>query len=334
MFIFGLRDGPSGFDPLVLLLMAIFFEAYVGEARFLRTALRHPRDLIGGLAGFFERKLNRERRSETDRAMRGALAAFFMLGLSLGLGWGVSWLSRNHAFGWIVEAVLLVLFLDQRAGYDKVRTVAGKLETEGEDQAALALKDLDGGGLVPKDGHGVARAAMEAAARGLNAGAVAPVFWYLLFGFPGFFALACMGILDRTIGHTTPRYRAFGFASARLNDVFLYIPARLSGLFIVLAAAVVPTANPAAGLRTMLRDAGKDRTLNGGWPVAAMAGSLGLALAGPRPMAGKTLDLPWIGSGEARATALDIRRALYLFAVACLINAMWVAAIAVIRFAL
>ncbi len=333
MFIFGLRDGPSSVVPLVLLLMAVLFEAYVGEVRFLRTALRHPRDLIAGLAGVLERKLNRERRSETDRAIRGAFSAFFMLGLSLGVGWSVSWLSRNHDFGWIVEAVLLVIFLDQRAGYDKVRTVARKLETESEDQAALALKNLDGG-LIPKDGHGIARAAMEAAARGLNTGAVAPVFWYLLFGFPGFFALTCMDVLNRTIGHKTPRYRAFGFTSARLNDALLYIPARLSGLFIVLAALFVPTANPAAGLRTMLRDAGKDRTLNGGWPVAAMAGSLGLALAGPRPMAGKTLDLPWIGDGEARATALDIRRALYLFAVACLINAMWVAAIAVIRLTL
>jgi len=122
--------------------------------------------------------------------------------------------------------------------------------------------------------------------------------------------------------------------AARLDDALNLIPARLSGLFIVLGALFAPTARPLSALKVMLRDASKHRSLNAGWPEGAMAGALGLALAGPRRYAKLTQDEPWIGDGTAKATFKDIRRALYLYVVACLLNAMWVAAIAMIRFSL
>jgi adenosylcobinamide-phosphate synthase len=181
------------------------------------------------------------------------------------------------------------------------------------------------------DAHGIARAAIESLAENFGDGVVAPVFWYVLFGFPGLLVYKAINTMDSMIGYKTPHYKAFGFSAARIDDIVNIIPARLAGLFLVLAAIFVPTANPMRAARVMLRDAGKHRSPNAGWPEAAVAGALNLALAGPRRYPGRVVKDPWIGDGSAKATHRDIRRALYLYAVACLINAAWVAAIMLIR---
>jgi len=121
-------------------------------------------------------------------------------------------------------------------------------------------------------------------------------------------------------------------AAARLNDILGLIPARLAGLFLVLAAVFAPTARPARAARVMVREAGRHRSINGGWPIAAMAGALNVTLGGPRHYAGLTTGDAWIGSGPARLGGRDIGRALYLYAVACLVNAGWVTALVVVRF--
>ena len=130
------------------------------------------------------------------------------------------------------------------------------------------------------------------------------------------------------IGRSTRRHGAFGLAAARLDDILSAVPARLAGLIIAAAALFVPRANPVRALGTMWRDAGRHESLNAGWPVGAMAGALGLALAGPGAGAGKAGA--WIGKGRARATGSDVARGLYLFVVACLIDAGIVATIIVV----
>ena len=134
------------------------------------------------------------------------------------------------------------------------------------------------------------------------------------------------------IGYKNERYHAFGFTAAKLDDVLNLIPARLAGLILTIAALAAPKGNPARAFKTMWRDASKHNSPNAGWPEAATAGALGLALAGPRKYPHHTTDAPWVGDGSAKATANDIERALYLYVVACLINALIVAVIAVFRF--
>ena len=330
MFTFGLAGGAHGFDPLVLLLTALILEAYVGEARFLFKRMRHPVALTGALIGYLDRKLNRETRSENDRALRGALVVVAVAGISGAAGWAVAWLSLNHDFGWLLELFLLVLLVAQRGLYDRVKAVARGLATSLE-AGREAVSHIVGRSPEYLDEHGVARAAMESAAENFCDGVVAPVFWYVLFGLPGLMVYKAVNTMDSMIGYQSPRYRAFGMTAARLDDVLNLIPARLSGMFIAAAAAFVPTARPAAAIKVMLRDAGKHRSPNAGWPEGAMAGALDLALAGPRRYATGVVDGAWIGDGRARVTLKDMDRALYVYAAACLINGAWVAAIALIR---
>ncbi len=334
MFTFGIAGGEQGFDPLLLLLIALILEAYIGETGWLVKVGWHPANAFGALIQTFDRKLNREHRSDLDRALRGVLVTVAGAGLALALGWAIAWLSQNHAFGWIVETVLLVLLLDQRGRYDHLRAVADKLGEQGLEPVQEAMARIAGQGECPIDGHGVARAAIESAARNFCDEVVVLVFWYTLFGFPGFLVCKVVNIMNVRIGHRTPHYRAFGLTAVRLNDALALIPARLAGLFIVIAALFTPTARLGQAWKIMLRDAGKYRSYNAGWPVAAMAGALNLSLAGPRSLAGRTVAEPWIGGGSAQATDDDIRRALYLYLVACLVNVMWVAAFAIVRLAL
>lgn len=328
-----LGGGEGAFDPLVLLLLALMLDGYLGDMAWLFRRVRHPVAVLGSVIDWLERKLNRERRSATDRALRGALTVLIVCALAGGLGVGVAWLTLHHDFGWAVEFAFLVVLLAQRELYDRVRAVAVGL-AESLEAGRDAVSHIVGRDPQQLDDHGVARAAIESAAENFSDAVVAPVFYYVLFGAPGLFIYKAVNTMDSMIGHMTPRYRAFGLVAARLDDVLNLIPARLAGLFICLAALFTPTARPGNAVKVMLRDAGKHRSFNAGWPEGAMAGALGLALAGPRRYAEQVVKDPWIGDGTAQATAVDITRALYVYLVACLIDAAFVAAVAVIRYSL
>jgi adenosylcobinamide-phosphate synthase len=324
--------GPHGVDPLVLLGMALLAEAIFGGFPVLFRVFRHPLARVEGAVDWLDRKLNREQRSEGTRAFRGLLALVAVIVAAAVLGLAVAWLSRNHPFGWIVEFPLIVALVAQRGPYERVRAVAGALDDnlEAARGAVAPITPRDPEGL---DFHGVARAALESLARDLGEGAVAPAFWYALFGAPGLFVVRAVGAMNARIGHATPRHRAFGRWCARAHGALEFFPARFAGLFLVLAAPFARNgmARFGAALKVMLRDAGKHHLSNAGWPVAAMAGALGLALAGPRRYREIVADDPWIGDGTARASSGDVRRGLRLYTAACAVNVVLVGCLALVR---
>ena len=209
--------------------------------------------------------------------------------------------------------------------------VAAALERGGLPAGREAVRHIVGRDPLRLDVHGVARAAIESLAENFSDGVVAPACWYLLFGLPGLFAYKMANTLDSMIGHRTVRYRAFGWAAARFDDLLNLLPARLSGLLLAMAAIFAGDSNAGRAFATMLRDARKHHSPNAGWPEAAMAGALGVALAGPRDYAEERVEDPWLGSGTPLAGPADIARALRLYGLACLLLAgailgAWIAA--------
>ena len=327
MFLFGLSGDSRNFDPLALLLAALFLDAVIGEAGPLFRHVPHPVALIGRLVAFLERKLNRQQRSDWDRRMRGAFTVLLVAGLCFAIGWGIAWSADAYTAGQFAELILLVFLIAQRSLFDHVRAVGIALRDEGLIAGRRAVSHIVGRDPHKLDHHAVARAAIESCAENFSDGVVAPVFWYVLFGLPGILVYKAVNTMDSMIGHMSPRYRTFGMVAARLDDVMNLIPARLAALYIVLASVFLPGGKPGAALAAVWRDARRHRSPNAGWPEAAMAGALGLALAGPRHYAeGPVMDA-WMGGGNPQATYEDIRRSLYILAVACLINAMAVAAV-------
>ncbi|MBF0166732.1 MAG: cobalamin biosynthesis protein CobD [Alphaproteobacteria bacterium] len=315
-------SGLEAVDPLLLILAALALDALLGDSPLVFRILPHPVKIVGSLAGFLEKKLNRPRRRAMDRAFRGFILLALMVGLAVGAGFGVEKIKRSFAYGWVLELALTWMLLAQRSLFEHVLAVAKALKNKGLSAGREAVGHIVGRDVARLDDHGVARAAIESCAENFGDGVVAPVFWYVLFGVPGLLVYKTVNTLDSMIGHKTERFHAFGVTSARLDDLMNLIPARLSGLLFVLAAFFVPTANPYRAAKVMLRDSRKHRSPNAGWPEGAMAGALGLSLSGPRHYAEGPSNEPWLGKEfRARATAQDIRRSLYMLAVGCLLNA-------------
>ena len=132
-------------------------------------------------------------------------------------------------------------------------------------------------------------------------------------GLPGAALYKAINTADSMIGHRTRRHEAFGWAAARLDDLVNLPASRFSALLFVAAAALTEGAAPRTAWRAVRRDAPRHRSPNAGYPEAAMAGALGLSLAGPRSYGGVGVDDVLMGNGRREANAADIRRALALF---------------------
>jgi len=238
-----------------------------------------------------------------------------------GLGWALHRLCRGSAGGGLVEALAIGILVAQRSLFQHVAAVAAALVSGGLPAGRSAVGHIVGRDPMQLDLHGVARAAIESLAENFSDGVVAPVFWYLVLGLPGLFAYKMANTLDSMIGHRSARYRSFGWAAARFDDLLNLVPAPLSGLLLTGAALFGGEAIPLRAFAVMLRDGRKHHSVNAGWPEAAMAGALGLALAGPRIYAEDEVRDPWLGDGTPDAAPADIISALRLYTLACLLLA-------------
>ncbi|MGE0724871.1 MAG: adenosylcobinamide-phosphate synthase CbiB [Alphaproteobacteria bacterium] len=327
-----LLAAPGAVDPLVHLVLALLLDALVGDPPLIWRLVPHPVALVGRLVAALERRLNRPDRSARARRVRGIAMVAAIALAAVAAGAVLSWIAARLRFGWAMEIVLMAILIAQRSLYDHVAGVAAALDGEGLEAGRARVAAIVGRSPEALDRHGVSRAAIESLAENFSDAVVAPVFWAALFGLPGLFLYKAVNTMDSMVGHRTPGLLAFGWAAARVDDVMNVVPARTAGLLIALAAAIVRTASGGRALVVMWRDARKHRSPNAGWPEAAMAGALGLALAGPRRYPEIVVNAPWLGDGRARAEPADVARALLVYLHACLLHAglLAVAAIAVL----
>ena len=324
MLLFAAPDWPIGQAAPLILLIALALDALIGDPRWLP----HPVRLMGGLTALLDLTLNSERCGEGGRVTLGAVSLLLVAGASAAAGWAIAEQAAALRWGWLAELALVTVLLAQRSMADHMMRVARALDS-GTEPARAAVRHIVGRDVRALDGHGIARAAVESCAENYSDGVVAPALWYLLFGLPGLLAYKAINTMDSMIGHRSPRHLAFGCAAARLDDAVNWVPARIAGGLIALAALFVPGAEPGRAFRTMVRDAGRHSSPNAGWPEAAMAGALGLALLGPRRYAGEAAaDEAWLGDGRREARADDLRRTVRVFAAACALVATLTAAIA------
>jgi len=317
-------------DPLLILLLALVIDLAFGDMPLVFRYLPHPVALAGSAISFLDRRLNRATRSDAARRLRGGFAAAVLIAAAAALGWAVTKYVSVVRFGWALEALIVAVLLAQRSLFEHVAAVARALQTDGLAAGREAVAKIVGRDPESLDEYGVARAAIESLFENFSDGVVAPAFWYVLLGLPGIFAYKTANTLDSMIGHRSPKYLYFGWAAARFDDALNWIPARLTGLLVSLAALALHDTKAGASLRILFRDAKKHRSPNAGWPEAAAAGALGLALGGPRRYGGAVVDEPWLGDGRARATEADLGAALqlYLAAAAALAGLLLLAAAA------
>ncbi|HUG61732.1 MAG TPA: adenosylcobinamide-phosphate synthase CbiB, partial [Methylomirabilota bacterium] len=292
---------------LLTAFLAVLGDRLFGYPPALARRIGHPVEWLGAMIGAMDRSLNRTHSHRTAGRMRGALTLALVVFASLAVTLPLALALRAIPFGFLAEALLAVAFLAQRDLARAVATVADGLDRSLDDGRA-AVSHIVGRDPAELDESGVARAAIESLAENASDAVVAPALYLALFGLPGIVVYKAVNTADSMIGHRSERYRHFGGAAARLDDLLNLPASRLTGL--LLAAA----GGSRAALATMWRDAGRHVSPNAGWPEAAMAGALAIRLGGPRSYNGRPLDLPWLGSGRKELEPADIRRALALYA--------------------
>ena len=303
-------------EPVALLALAL--DAAVGWPQSLYRRIGHPVGVFAQIIGLAERRWNDPSRSDGQRRMAGVATVLILLAIAGGAGWVLQSLLVAFAGVWAWPLIALLAWpgLAQRSLHDHVRPVAEALERQDIPAARAAVGMIVGRDTDTLDEAGISRAAIESLAESFCDGVVAPLFWLLVFGLPGIWAYKAINTADSMIGHREERWRAYGWAAARTDDVMNLIPARVAGLLICLVG-------PGGG-RIMWRDAANHASPNAGWPEAAMAGVLGLRLAGPIAYDGVLSHKPWIGEGDCPASAKDIRRGLGIYRRACL--CLWLTA--------
>jgi adenosylcobinamide-phosphate synthase len=314
-------------EPATLLqplLLALALDALIGDPAWLYRRVPHPVVVIGrAIAGLERRWLDLDQPPRVLRR-RGLLLVLVVVPASALVGSGLQWLCLRIPFGSLLLGLLMSSLVAQRGLHDHVAAVARGLG-EGLERGRAAVAHIVGRDPEQLDAPAVARAAIESTAENLADGVVAPLLWGALLGLPGVLAYKAINTADSMIGHRTPQYLDFGRFAARLDDVASWLPARLAALLILAGACFASGATPAAGWRAMWRDAALHRSVNAGWPEAAMAGSLGLRLAGPRRYGGQMVEDAWMGDGTPLATPADIERALKVLVRACIFSAALIA---------
>lgn len=291
----------------------------------------HPVIWIGELISTLDQTLNRQTASARIRRIMGVIALVVLVAIPAGIAWCAETILALVPLGIVGTALLASSLLAQRSLATHVKAVADALDEGGVVAGRKAVSQIVGRDPERLDEAGVSRAAIESLAENFSDGIVAPAFWLAVGGLAGGAAYKAANTADSMIGHRTPRHEAFGWAAARFDDLINLPASRLTALLLVLAAFVVPGADPAQAWRALWRDARHHRSPNAGWPEAAMAGALGLALAGPRTYGGVLVDDVFMGEGGRReANAVDIRRALRLYWTADVLLVALIGAVAVL----
>lgn len=316
---------------LAVALAALVMEALFGYPQVLVRRIGHPVMWIGALIAWADRRWNLASASFAVRRVSGIVFVLVLVAAAATVGATLNAVASlaPQPLAALIVGLMASSLIAQRSLDQHVSAVAAALEKDGLAGGRRAVSMIVGRDPDRLDEAGVARAAIESLAENFSDGVVAPLVWLAVAGLPGILVYKAVNTADSMIGHLSERHRAFGWAAARLDDLINLPASRLSALWVALAACALPGASPSDALRAVWRDAHNHRSPNAGWPEAAVAGALGLRLAGPRSYHGEIVADAWMGVGRAEATARDIRGALRLYRVACLIQALVLMALVV-----
>jgi adenosylcobinamide-phosphate synthase len=306
---------------VALALIAMLIELCLGYPQWLVRMIGHPVTWMGGLIATLDRLLN----AEPAQRAKGIVSILIIIAIIGSVAFLLQRELFRLPFGLFFTALIASSLIAQRSLYRHVADVALALETGGLAAGRTAVSHIVGRDTESLDEAGVARAAIESLAENFSDAVVAPALWLAIAGVPGAALYKAINTADSMIGHRTPRYAAFGWAAARLDDLVNLPASRLSALLLIAAAALHRKASAAAAWRAVRRDAPRHRSPNAGYPEAAIAGALGLSLAGPRVYDGTSVDDALMGDGRREANAADIRDALSLYRYA---DAIFIAALA------
>ncbi len=296
--------------------------------------IKHPVVIIGSLISALEKKLNTG--TAPNKKLRGGKitvltvctatvlvsilipTAAFTVGYAAG-----AYMTRAGVIPWIIHGTLAELFcarllciaamsimcwlmLAARSLKQESMKVYDAFERDDVEGARYSVSMIVGRDTSVLDRNGIIKAAVETVAENTSDGVTAPVFWMALLGIPGLYFYKAVNTMDSMIGYKNEKYIDFGRCAARLDDVLNYIPARVTALFMIAAAWLMPGYDGRGAWRVWRRDRRKHASPNSAQTESACAGALGLQLAGPAVYFGVTHEKPFIGDAKRDIEPSDI----------------------------
>ncbi len=296
----GPARSPTGWPLAGGLVAGVLTDALAGD-----PARGHPVALFGRAATTLERRMHADQRSRGTLFTAGSVLLATVPAVAAGRLAGRSTPARLTVTTATTWAAIGARSLAVEAARIQSALMTGDLRA-----ARQLLPRLCGRDPATLDVAGIARAVVESVAENSNDAIVAPLLWGALAGSSGLAAYRAANTLDAMVGHRSPRYERFGWASARLDDIASWGPARLTAL---LSAACAPAVggHPAQTWRIATRYGPRHPSPNAGWCEAAFAGALRIRLGGTLSYAGRAERRPALGCGRPPAPA-DIGRAISL----------------------
>ncbi|OLY42685.1 adenosylcobinamide-phosphate synthase CbiB [Bartonella apis] len=298
-----------------VLLLALLIDRSIGDPDWIWRKVPHPVAAFGAGIKWFETRYNRKSMSSRRRKWYGISALLILLLATFIIGLVIHLLLLELGIaGIIIEALFASTLLAQKSLVDHVGKVEKAFKQGSLIEARNAVSLVVGRETKNLDESAVCRAAIESLAENSSDGVVAPVFWYIILGLPGLFCYKLVNTADSMVGYKNERFKDFGWASARLDDVVNFIPARLTAIIVILTSGLFINRKAAAkSLEVVKKDARHHHSPNAGFPECAFAGALDVKLLGPRIYSGKAVDEPFQNESGKMARPVDIYRAIRLF---------------------
>nr|WP_210326791.1 MULTISPECIES: adenosylcobinamide-phosphate synthase CbiB [Bartonella] len=295
--------------------MALLIDRSIGDPDWIWRKVPHPVAAFGAGIKWFETRFNRKSMSPRRRKWFGIIAILILLLASFVVGLFIHKLLLGlGGAGVIIEALVASIFIAQKSLVDHVGKVEQAFKQGSLAEARSAVSLIVGRETKNLDESAICRAAIESLAENSSDGVVAPVFWFLILGLPGLFCYKLVNTADSMIGYENERFKDFGWASARLDDVVNFIPARVTAFIVILTSGLFINWKAAAkALEVVKKDARHHHSPNAGFPECAFAGALDVKLLGPRIYSGKAVDEPFQNDSGTMAGPADIYRAIRLF---------------------
>jgi adenosylcobinamide-phosphate synthase len=300
------------------LIMACMLDAAIGDPRWFP----HPVRLMGNVIVWYESRVRMMIHTPAGERAAGIVLAVGLPALTYAMAWlAIEMAGRADA---VLKTALTVLIawttLAARDLFDHARSVVQALESGSLDRAREAVSKIVGRDTSSLSDAEIVRATVETIAESAADGVIAPLFYLAIGGPPLALAYKAINTLDSMIGHRDVHYQYFGSASARLDDVANWAPARLTAILLILAAAC-RTGTMRTAWRTFRRDGSKHPSPNSGRPEAAMAGALGVQLGGRNVYGGVATERPRLGDVLTPLVLGHVTTALHLMGIASAIAA-------------
>ncbi len=300
------------FEPsyiyLFVIAVALLWDTVMPDVPILWRTIPHPIVILGKMITTLEKVLYKRKK------YRGVIFSLCVVGIWGGVGFGIEYLIFAYTpYGVAISILIVSITLASQAMTHAVKRVMIAMDRDNIHSARAYTAHICTRDTTHMSASDCGRTAMESMAENISDGVLAPAFYYAVLGLGGLFMYKAINTLDSMVGYTSEKYRHFGWASARLDDVANWIPARLSTLCILIATIPYGKTHTQSALACIRKYAHTHPSPNAGYPESAFAGGLHIAFGGKRyyPNVGEINH--WIGDNTQGITPQIMMAGIGLF---------------------